>query len=204
MLLNKMNSSPRFPSTLADAKTTAQREGVIEAERTVLEAFGPSVKLRGEDGSLLGPFAPLMYTPENIVPYLRHAAACIGTKHLNHRERELVTLAVGSVARSDYVLYAHKQIAISVGLSPEQADCAASGKTPIDVNEREALIFAMSLEMANGYGKLGEETWETGKKMIGLEGMTALAQLVGSYLHAICLVNCADVKVPKANGDDEV
>jgi alkylhydroperoxidase/carboxymuconolactone decarboxylase family protein YurZ len=202
VLPRNIDSSSRFPSTLADAKTSAQKEGIVEAERVVLEAFGPTIKLRDEDGSLLGPFAPLMYTPENIVPYLKHAAACVGTKHLTLRERELVTLAVGSVARADYVLYAHKHIAISIGLSPEQADSAASGTTPTDLNESETLLFAMGLEMAKGYGKVSEKCWEMGKKMLGLEGMAAVAQLVGSYLHASCLVNCAKVRSPKEKGED--
>lgn len=191
-----MSKPTRFPSVPPSQQNEEQKAIDKEAERVVLESFGPSFKLRDDDGTLLGPFAPLFYTPDSFIPYLRHVHATAMTPHFAPRERELATLAVGAVTQAEYVLYAHSRIALSLGLSKKQVDDAVQGKVPRGLSERETVIYEFALVMANSYGKLDDRRWESGKQMFGREKMAALIQIVAMYLHSSCVINAAEIRSP--------
>ncbi|KAF1968502.1 hypothetical protein BU23DRAFT_602117 [Bimuria novae-zelandiae CBS 107.79] len=80
------SSTPRFPAT---SLTPAQRADLGAAEQAVRSTFGTAIELRDANGTLLGPFGPLSYTPSVLSPYLTHMVAVNTTPLLMPREREL-------------------------------------------------------------------------------------------------------------------
>lgn len=142
-----------------------------------------------------------MYTPNTFVPYVQHLYAVLSTPLFSPRERELATLAVCAVTRAQYVDYAHKRIAISVGLTPEQVEAAVAGNAEGLEVERERVVYELSLEMARSFGRVEDERWDVGTRILGRERMAALAHIVAAYMYTSLLVNLAELEVP---ADEEV
>jgi alkylhydroperoxidase/carboxymuconolactone decarboxylase family protein YurZ len=188
------DSTPtRFPST---SQTPEQAAAAAEAERIILAKFGPSFQLKDADGNLLGPFSTLSYTPSTFLPYLDYANAFTSLLLLAAKERELAILATCSVTKSEYALYAHRRIGVSVGLTEEQVRNAGEGRIPEGLVKRERDVYVLALEMARRFGTLSDEVFEQAVGVIGRDGVSQLAQVVGGYLLGSVLINVADVKVP--------
>ena len=163
----------------------------------MLEAYGPTFKFLGDDGSPKGPFPPLLYTPSTFVPYLKVSRDMLTYPTFVPKQRELAVLATAGVTQAQYIVYAHKHIGMSLGWSQEQVDDAAAGEAPKGLEEKDTLIYDLSLEMARNFGRLEDRSWERGEKELGKEAMAALSQIVGSIMLSSCLVNITDAEVPK-------
>ncbi|KAL5452782.1 hypothetical protein PMIN06_005811 [Paraphaeosphaeria minitans] len=185
--------APRFPSA---ALTPAQQADLAAAETAVRDTFGPGIELKDAAGSLLGPFGPLSYTPASLAPYLAFAVAVSTTPLLTPRERELATLATTSVTRCDYVAYAHRKAGLSAGLSDPQVSAALAGKEVEGLSEKETVVYGLGLGLARGYGKVGDEVFEGAVGVLGRQGVSAVAQVVGAYALAGVLVGVAGVGAP--------
>jgi hypothetical protein len=183
----------RFP---LDSQTAEQKAAFAEAERLVLATLGSSFKLKDDQGNLLGPFGILSYTPKTFLPYLNYTSSYTSLTSLTAKERELSVLATASVTKSDYILYAHKSIGISVGLTKRQAEDAADGDTPDNLSDREEFVYELALKMAKKFGVLSDKQFKEAVDVIGREGIAQLSQVVGGYLLSSVLVNVADVPVP--------
>lgn len=86
----------------------------------------------------------------------------VSTPVFTARERELGVLAVAGVTRAEYVLYAHRRIASSVGLEEEIVEVALEGGEGVDMvglSAREESVYRLALEMARNWGRVSDETW---------------------------------------------
>lgn len=189
------STTPRFPST---SLTPEQNATLAAAEAAILSEYGTAVSIRDANGTLLGPFGPLSFTPTVLTPYLDHVVAVTraAAPYISARERELVILATASVTRAEFVRTAHETIGVGAGLTRAQVEAAGRGERVEGLEEREELVYGLGVEMARGFGKLGDERFEevVGVEGLGREGVSAVAQVVGMYFLAGVLVNVADVK----------
>jgi len=189
------NSASRFP---ASSQTPSQTAASTEAERVVTSTFGSDFQLKDAQGNLLGPFSILSYAPSTFLPYLNYAKSYTVLTLLTPKERELSVLATGSVTKSEYILYAHKRIGISVGLSEKQAQDASEGRVPEGLEKREGFVYEVALEMAKRFGSVSDDLFKEAVVEIGRDGVAQLAQMVGGYLLSSVLVNVANVEVPES------
>jgi len=185
--------APRFP---ADQQTPEQKAAFAEAERLVKATYGSSFQLKDAQGNLLGPFGVLSYTPTTFLPYLNYTQAYTVLPHLTAKERELSILATASVTESEYIIYAHKSIGISVGLSKKQVKDASEGEVPEGLGKREKFVYKTALRIAKKFGTISDDLFEEAVQQLGRDGVSQLAQEVGGYLLSSVLVNVADVQVP--------
>lgn len=189
-------STPRFPTSSLPPSTLAE---LADAEIAVHNTIDPNIQLKDSSGNLLGPFGPLAYTPSTLPPYLAFATAINTTPHLSTRERELVVLATTSVTKSAYIAYAHSKAGAAAGLSEEQVDAASRGCDAGEVgglSEREGVVYSLGLEMTRGFGRLGDEAFEGAVGVLGREGVSAVAQVVGAYFLGAVLVEVGGAEVP--------
>jgi 4-carboxymuconolactone decarboxylase len=188
--------STRFPTPSPQDLNPSQLTVTRDATALVRETFGTNFELHDSQGELLGPFAPLTYTPTTFIPWLQYGHSVVTMPQVSARERELATLAVCSTTHAEFILYAHKRISLSLGLSKKQVEAAAEGKMPQSLNEQESVVYEIGLGIARGLGKLESEQWEKGDKVLGKEKMAALLQIVGWYLLSSVLVNGAESPTP--------
>lgn len=189
------DDTPRFP---VDQQTPEQKAAFAEAEKLVKATYGDSFQLKDANGNLLGPFGVLSYTPSTFLAYLNYTQAYTVLPHITPKERELSILATASVTGSEYIIYAHKKIGISVGLTEKQVKKASEGHTPDGLGKREKFVYETALEMAENYGSMKDKLFNEAVKQLGRDGTAQLAQEVGGYMLSSVLVNVADVAVPSS------
>jgi 4-carboxymuconolactone decarboxylase len=106
-----------FDRLVTEAVPWAQRAGFV---------------MQSADGALIGPFNPLLESPEISASFWDWQVAEERYTTLSGRERQVVILAVGAVWHAPYELYAHSAAGRTAGLSPEQVDILAGGGMPED------------------------------------------------------------------------
>lgn len=157
----KPAKQPRFPRH--PFPTPHYTLSLLSSEHEAQRLFGDSFTLRSPvTGELLGPFALLSYTDAWIPKYCRYIHSVVSTSTFNLRERELIVLAVAGVSQADYIMYAHRRIATSVGLSGDTVEAALQGETwmeMLDLSAREKNVYRLASEMAKSWGRLSNETW---------------------------------------------
>jgi 4-carboxymuconolactone decarboxylase len=91
-------------------------------------AEGVPFRSKTSGGRLVGPFNPMLLSPNTTSGFLDFIESDAGSTTLDARLREVVILTVGAVWKSGYQIYAHSAVARKAGL-PEQAirDLAAGG-----------------------------------------------------------------------------
>lgn len=193
-----MSTTPQLERFPLGQQSAEQQAAFADVEKKVNELFGSNFRLKDEEGNLAGPFGTLSYTPNGFTPYVKYMYEINATAHFSAKERELATLATCSVTKADFVIYAHKIIGQGAGLTKEQVDKLVEGVCPDDLQGREKLICETALHMAKNYGKMDDERFETVSAVIGRDGMSALAQIVGAFLLNGVLVNVANVRTPSA------
>jgi hypothetical protein len=154
--------TPRFPRN--PCPSAHYTLSLLSSEHEAQRLFGSSFKLRSSvTGELLGPFALLSYTDAWIPRYCAYIhRAVLTTTLFTNRERELIVLSVASVTRAEYVVYAHRQIARSVGLSGSVVEGALGGAKftdMLDLTKRESNVYRLASEMAGNWGRVSDATW---------------------------------------------
>lgn len=189
------SKGPRFPP---DGQTDEQKAALAEAERLVKLVYGENFQLKDSEGNLLGPFGILSYASNTLLPYLNYSQSYVTLPTITAKERELCVLATVSVTKSAYIEYAHKQIGISVGLTQDQVDRASKGRTPEGLTDREEFVYELAVNMAKDFGVIKDKDFNSAVSVLGKDGVSQVAQMVGGYMLSSVLVTVADVPVPQS------
>ncbi|KAI9046260.1 carboxymuconolactone decarboxylase family protein [Aspergillus affinis] len=187
----------RFPAIPPQERTAAH--DVIE--NGVAEVFSkvPShIEWKGSSGTILGPYSPLLYTPEIAEPWFNLALTVTRQQRLTLREKELAILAVLAEYDAPYVLYAHSQVATAVGLSQEQVQQAVDGEVPNGLSESEAEVYSFALKLAQLRGPMDSAVFDSAKSALSRDRMVGLAHIVSGFIYVSMLCNISNGEVPVA------
>ena len=175
-------STDRLPPIADQDMSPAQRE-----------AAGAVV--HGPRGALVGPFVPLLRSPElmdrvqQLGAYLRYRSA-IGTR--------LTELAILLVAREwdQQVEWAiHAPIALDAGVAPHIVDAIANWSRPNQMYADEQAVYDFSLELLVNK-RVSDETWARALAQFGEHGVTDLIGITGYYTLLAMVMNAAQTLVP--------
>ena len=152
---------------------------------------------RDEHGRLIGPFNPVLLSPEIGGTFLRYQKVEQDHTSLAPRAREVVILSVGSVWKAPYELYAHAAVGAKAGLSAEQVDALAAGRPAdgLDGPERVAQRFTLQLVATHA---VDEQAYAEARAALGDRGVFEMVMLIGCYLTVCGLLNTFAVPVPGA------
>lgn len=170
-----------FDRLIAEALPWAQRAGFV---------------MQSADGQLIGPFGPMLESPEISASFWDWSRVEGRRTTLSAREREIVILGVGAVWRSSYALYAHSAAARAVGLTPEQVETIALGGMPDHLSTRERCVWRFTHQLTaerHIEQRLHDETAET----LGTHGIVDMLHLIGVYQFICSLLNTFDIPVPE-------
>jgi 4-carboxymuconolactone decarboxylase len=136
--------------TLLDPQTLslAQKETYDRLNRTWIPwADGVPFQSKTEDGRLIGPFNPILFCPAISSSFLDLQETEQKHTSLDQRVRQVVILAVGTVWKSKYELYAHGAAARKAGISEDAVRTLTTGGVPDHLSDQEkiALRFARQL-----------------------------------------------------------
>jgi 4-carboxymuconolactone decarboxylase len=171
-----------FDRLVAESVPWAQRSGFV---------------MQSADGALIGPFNPLLESPEISAAWWWDYQAAEG-RHttLSGREREIVILAVGAVWHAPYELYSHSAGARTAGLSPEQAGTLAGGGMPDQLSAREQCGWRFTRQLT-AERHIAQSLYDEAADLLGTHGIVDMLYLIGSYQLVCGLLNTFDVPAPE-------
>lgn len=187
----------RLPLAERSALTGAQAELF---DRLVTEAVPWAQRagfvMQSADGALIGPFNPLLQSPEISASFWDWQVTEGRYTTLSGRERQVVILAVGAVWQAPYELYAHSAAGRTAGLSPEQVDTLAADGMPDHLSAREqcARRFARQLTAER---HIGQPLYDEAAKLFGTHGISDMLHLIGAYQFVCALLNTFDIPAPE-------
>lgn len=174
--------TPRMPPIPADKMTDAQRK---------LEA----VMVAGPRGGLIGPFVPLLRSPEfmdrlqKTGEYLRYNSA------FEPRLSELAILITARLWSQNFEWYAHRPIAEKAGLRVSIIEAVAEGRRPAEMAMDEATIWDFLDELIRTR-TVSEPTYQRALKMFGERGVIDLVGIHGYYSLLAMVLNVTQAPLP--------
>ena len=153
---------------------------------------------RGEtdEGELIGPFNPYLYSTGITPGFLQWMQADADHTTLGKRVHEVVILSTGAVWKSPFELYAHSAVARKAGV-PEaaiQALVAGGSSTELTADEQVAHRFAHQLAAER---KVDADLYREAESIFGRTGLVDMVYLIGMYLLTCALLNAFEIPAPE-------
>jgi 4-carboxymuconolactone decarboxylase len=179
-------------------KLEGKQKKLYELMDTTLIAWASAAGFKGktEDGKLIGPFNPNVYSVGITPAWVELVQAESKNTSLDKRVHEVVILSVGAVWNSPYELYAHSVIARNAGI-PEiaiQALVAGKGSEHLLPNEQVAHEFARQLATEK---KIAPDLYRKAETIFEQAGLVDMVYLIGMYLLTCALLNAFEIPAPE-------
>ncbi|WP_420404502.1 carboxymuconolactone decarboxylase family protein [Nisaea sp.] len=186
---------PRLPKMTPDNLAPAQAKLYETITRGVRFKSTPGLDMMEPDGTLRGPFNAWLQIPET-----GEAAQALGVKlrfesSLSGPQRETAILTVARHWRSQYEWWAHEQIALKEGMTPEEIAEVKTGTGPAGRPDLAAIrrFVAELMETRD----VSDATYDATHRFIGDRGMADLVTLAGYYAMISANLNIFRISVPE-------
>lgn len=176
-------TAPRFDAVPESAMTQAHRDAIAEFMKT-------------PRGSMAGPFAPMLHSPEffdraqRLGEYLRFAGA------VPKKLREFAILIAARHWSQTYEWHIHAPIAANEGLGDSVLDELAQAKRPARMDEHETVIYEFCTQVHRNHG-VDDATYAAALKMLGTPGIVDLCGICGYYSMLAMVMNVARTQLPE-------
>lgn len=161
---------------------------------TWAEASG--FKAKTEDGKLIGPFNPALYSPGITPSWTQLVQAESRTTSLSKRAHEIVILAVASVWAAPYALYAHAAVARNAGVPEAAIKALAEGESAEQLTPEEQVAYRFARQLA-AERKVSEGLYREAEAIFGQAGLVDMVYLIGIYLLTCALLNAFEIPAPE-------
>jgi 4-carboxymuconolactone decarboxylase len=188
--------SGRLPALTPKDLDGAQRELYDSLLANEIPPFDKAgVEVVAADGSLLGPFNPLLLNPALGAAQIGVFRADKASTSLSARVHEIVILTVGAAWASEYELYAHRIVGRRTGLSEDVIQSLVSRRPPDLEDEQEASAYEFTRQLAHEH-RIDSETYARAVEAFGPKGLVDIVMLIGLYLTVCAIINAFDVPAP--------
>ena len=179
---------------------SAQQRDLYDRINATFGKWSDSIhfKSKTDNGSLIGPFNPILYSPGISSSFLDLHDAEERHTSLDERVRQVVILSVGAVWKSDYELYAHSAAARKAGISENAIRTLTAGGLPDDLSEQEKIAQRYAREFSAKH-RVDADLYSASVHAFGERGVVDLTYLIGIY-HITCgLLNSFDIPAPETD-----
>ena len=176
------SKTPRMPLIAADKMTEAQKKVVADI-------------VAGPRGHLVGPFIPLMRSPEFMSrlqktgEYLRFNSA------FEPRLSELAILITARLWSQNFEWHAHRAIAEKAGLKTSVIEAVAEARRPTEMAADEAVIWDFLDELSRTRA-VSEPTYQRALQAFGERGIIDLCGIHGYYSLLAIVLNVSQAPLP--------
>jgi 4-carboxymuconolactone decarboxylase len=184
----------RLPLLEPSALSTAQKETYERLNRTWIPwANDVPFQSKLEDGRLIGPFNPILFSPSISSSFLDLQETEQNNTSLSQRVRQVVILAVGAVWKSSYELYAHAAAARKAGISEDAIQMLTTGGLPDELSDREKIAQRCARQLS---AERHVDLYSAAERAFGQRGLVEITYLTGIY-HTVCaLLNAFEIPAP--------
>ena len=177
-----MTKNPRMPPLAADRMTAEQKQVVADI-------------VAGPRGHLVGPFIPLMRSPEFMSrlqktgEYLRYNSA------FEPRLSEMAILITARLWSQNFEWHAHRAIAEKAGLEVSVIEAIAEARRPAEMAADEAVIWDFLDELSRTRS-VSEPTYQRALQAFGERGIIDLCGIHGYYSLLAIVLNVSQAPLP--------
>ena len=195
---------PDQPETLGGRLPLLNPQNLTDAQLVAYNHIGKTYvpwaasvpfQSKTNDGRYIGPFNPVLYSPEISLRFFAWQEAEGKYTTLSERVREVVILTVGAVWKSHYELYAHSAAARKAGISEEDVRTLVSGGLPESLSEPEKIAQRYVWQLTTEH-RVDEALYRAAEQTFGRQGLMDIAHLAGAYYTTCALLNAFEVPVP--------
>lgn len=154
--------------------------------------------MQGPRGGLIGPFVPLLRSPE-LMNRVQHLGEYL--RYGNQLGHALGELAICITARhwSQQLEWAiHAPIAEQAGIDPATLDAIALGQQPQDLPTEQALVWTMCTEL-HQHKRVQDATWQAAVAQFGEPAVLDLIGICGYYSLLAMVMNAAQTPTPPSS-----
>jgi 4-carboxymuconolactone decarboxylase len=172
----------RMPPIPDDKMTDAQKKVAAEL-------------IAGPRGKLVGPFIPLLRSPDlmsrvqKVGEYIRYENS------LGHKLTEFTILMTSRRWTQEVEWDSHYDLALKAGLEPEILAAVREGRRPTGMSADEEMVYDFCSEL-NQNQSVSDATYERAVKGLGEQGVIDLTATVGYYTMLAMILNVARTPSP--------
>jgi 4-carboxymuconolactone decarboxylase len=174
---------PRMPP-IPDAQLTDAQKAAVQAV------------VSGPRGRLVGPFVPLLRSPEFMLR-LQHTGAYLRfDSALEPRRSEMVILMTARLWTQAFEWHHHRPIAEKAGLSAAIIDAIAEGRRPAEMAADEAAIYDFVDELSRNR-TVSDPTYKRAVDQFGERGVIDMIGIHGYYSMLAMVLNVSRAPLPE-------
>lgn len=152
--------------------------------------------IAGPRGHLVGPFIPLLRSPDFMGRLQRTGEYLRFNSALNPRQRELAILITARHWSQNFEWHHHRPLAEKAGLEPAVCDAIAEGRRPAGMANDEAVIYDFLDELIR-LRTVTEPTWNLAVAAFGERGVVDMIGLHGYYSLLAMVLNASHAPLPE-------
>ena len=151
---------------------------------------------KGADGSLLGPFNAMLYSPALAAGQTAYLQAEREHTSLSPQLREVVILTVGAVWKSSYELYAHRAVAAKQGISETDINALSMGDPALGLGEEAVMAHRFVHALAKQH-TVADTLFQDALSMFGYRKLIDMIHLASLYMATSTMLNAFAVPTPE-------
>jgi 4-carboxymuconolactone decarboxylase len=159
-------------------------------------AEGVPFRSKTSGGRLIGPFNPMLLSPNTTSGFLDFMESDARSTTLDARLREVVILTVGAVWNSGYEIYAHSAVARKAGLPEQAIRELVAGGCPEELTDQEKTAHRYARQLTVEH-RVDDALYRVAEQAFGSQGLMDLVYLLGWYYTVCALLNAFEVPVPE-------
>jgi 4-carboxymuconolactone decarboxylase len=167
----------RMPPIAADKMTDAQKKAVAEI-------------VAGPRGQLVGPFIPLLRSPEFMSRLQKTGEYLRYNSKLGPRLNEFAILVTARAWTQQVEWNIHESLALKAGVTQEIIDAVRSGRRPMAMDADEEIVYDLLGELNNNRS-VSDETYGRAVSKFGEQGVIDLVGVTGYYSMLAMIMNVA-------------
>ena len=166
------------------------KESMTEAQAKAAEEL-----VSGPRGALVGPFVPLLRSPEFMSRLQKTGEYLRFQNALGPKVTEFVILLTARQWTQQYQYTSHLPLALRAGVKPEWAEAIAAGRRPTGMAAEEEAAYDFCTELRQNQS-VSDATYARVVGRFGERGVIDMAGLVGYYTTLAMIMNVARTPVP--------
>jgi 4-carboxymuconolactone decarboxylase len=181
-VLGSAAAQDRMPPIPTDKMTDGQKKAAEEV-------------VAGPRGALVGPFIPLLRSPEFMSRLQKTGAYLRFNSSLPPKISEFVILLTSRQWTQQFEWDAHLPLALKAGVQPEVSAAIGEGRRPMGMDADEELAYDVCTELYQNQS-VSDATYERAVKKFGEQGVIDMVGLRGYYSMLAMIMNVARTPLP--------
>lgn len=185
-----------FTVTIAAGQAGEDRMPPIPADKmTDVQKKVVAALVSGPRGELVGPFIPLLRSPDFMDRLQRVGEYIRYQNSLGHKLTEFTILMTSRRWTQEFEWDSHYQLGLKAGMKPEILEAIRDGRRPTGMAEDEETVYEFCSELEQNQS-VSDATYARAVKNFGEQGVIDLTGTVGYYTALAMIMNVSRTPLP--------